>query len=106
MKIKRCLYILIIAMVLMSFTKDSPIVNCKCKGIPLYGKVKVVERFADFDVRIVEFGADLNVRKVTSLPLSCGEWQFVNEFPDFTIRFVDIAPDFTIRYVDFHSGVY
>ena len=97
---------MIIAMVLMSFTKDSPIVNCKCKGIPLYGRVKVVKYHADFNVRIVERMADLNVRKVKSLPLSCGEWQFIETgHPDFTIRIVDFHPDFTIRFVDYHPGV-
>jgi len=106
MKIKRCLFIVIIAMVLMSFTKDSPIVNCKCKGIPLYGRVKVVERFADFNVKIVERFPDLNVKKVEHLPIRCGEWQFVNNFSDFTIRIVDTHADFAIRYVDTHPGVY
>lgn len=106
MKIKRCLFIVIITMILMSFTKDSPIVNCKCKGIPLYGRVKVVKYQADFNVRIVERMADLNVRKVKSLPLSCGEWQFIETgHPDFTIRIVDFHPDFTIRFVDYHPGV-
>ena len=106
MKIKRCFFIVIIAMVLMSFTKDSPIVNCKCKGIPLYGRVKVVKHPADFDVKVVKFAADIDVKKVELLPTRCGEWQFVDISPDFTIRFVDTHANFSIRYVDTHPGVY
>lgn len=98
---KRYIFIGIIAVILMSFTNDKPIVDCKCKGIPLYGRVKIVEYNADFNVRVVKNMADLNVKKVKSLPLSCGEWQFIEDgLPDFTIRIVTYPHDFTIRYVD------
>ena len=59
---------------------------------------------ADFEVKVVHVHADLNVKKVESLPLICGEWQFVEFAPDFTIRYVSSHPDFTIRYVDVFPG--
>lgn len=97
-------FIILIAIILTSFTSDKPIVDCKCEGIPLHGRVKVLEYNADFEVRVVRVHADLEVKKVTSLPLKCGEWQFVESSPDFTVRFVNANPDFTIRYVDVHPG--
>lgn len=84
---------------------DSPVKDCRCKGIPLHGRVRVVDGNADFTVRVVTSAlADLSVRRVTSYPNECGEWQFVNDFSDFTVRFVDGSADFTIRYVDSYSG--
>lgn len=85
--------------------KDSPIEgDCTCKGIPLYGKVKVVENFADFKVKIVSSFPDLKVKTVSSFPDDCGEWQFVESFPDFTIQFVESFPDFTIKFVESFPG--
>lgn len=34
-----------------------------------------------------------------------GEWQFVDNFPDFTIEYVDNFPDFTIQFVDHFPGI-
>lgn len=101
---KRISFIVLMAIILTSFTHDKPIVDCKCDGIPLHGKVKVVKYNADFEVKVVHVHADLNVKKVESLPLICGEWQFVEFAPDFTIRYVSSHPDFTIRYVDVFPG--
>ncbi|MCK9303507.1 MAG: hypothetical protein PHU62_10070 [Bacteroidales bacterium] len=91
-------------------TGDDPVFdkeNCTCNGIPLYGKVRVVESvWADFDVEVTEsVWSDLKVKKVTSFPNKCGEWQFVDGFPDFTIRYVKSNPDFTIKFVDTWPGV-
>ena len=80
--------------------------NCSCKGIPLHGKVKVVTAFADFKVKIVESFPDLDVQVVSSFPDKCGQWQFVESFPDFTIQFVDAFPDFKIKYVNAFPGVH
>ena len=66
--------------------------SCTCKGIPLYGRVKVVQSMsADFRVEVVSSFADLLVTKCTS-PFRCGEWEFVSSFPDFTISFVSSFP--------------
>ena len=79
--------------------------DCSCNGIRLYGKVKVVESFADFDVQIVEAFPDIDVKIVTAFPDECGKWKFVESFPDFTIRFVTSFPDFKIRYVEAFPGM-
>ena len=75
------------------------------KGIKLCGKVKVVKSFADIKVQVVKSFPDLKVQKVSSFPDKIGQWQFVDAFPDFTIRFVDSFPDIKIQYVDSFPGV-
>lgn len=78
--------------------------TCTYGGIPLYGKVKVVDSFADLKVKIVDSFPDLEVKTVTSFPNRCGEWQFVESFPDFTIQFVDSFEDISIKYVGSFPG--
>ena len=78
--------------------------DCMCKGQTLYGKVKVVRNFADFKVKHVSNFPDLKVKRVKNFPDRCGEWQFVDNFPDFTVQFVDNFPDFTIQYVNSFPG--
>ncbi|MDR1544968.1 MAG: hypothetical protein LBS50_11325 [Prevotellaceae bacterium] len=79
--------------------------NCTCKDIPLHGKVKVVTSFADFKVQIVSSFPDLKVKTVTAFPDHCGEWQFVENFPDFTVQFVENFPNFKIQFVENFAGV-
>ncbi len=66
--------------------------DCTYEGIRLFGRVQVVTGFAD-----------INVQKkdafVSAFPDACGEWQLVDSFPDFTVRFVDSFPDITIKEV-------
>lgn len=52
--------------------------DCTYNGIPLHGKVKVVEHFEDLKVKPVQHFAN-----------SCGQWQFVDNFEDFKVKFVD-----------------
>ena len=66
--------------------------DCTLKSKQLYGDVKVVTSFPDFDVKRVESFADLHVKVVESFPDACGRWRFVESFPDFTIRYVDSFP--------------
>lgn len=73
--------------------------------IPLKGKVKIVEHFADFKVQIVKNFADIKVKQVQNFPDDCGEWQYVDNFEDFSIEIVDNFPDFTITYVDNFPGL-
>ena len=87
----------------VAFTEVSG--DCRWKGIPLYGKVKVVDSFPDFKVEIVRSFPDLKVKKVTSFADRCGEWTFVDSFPDFTIKFVNSFPDIKIKYVNSFPGV-
>jgi hypothetical protein len=56
-------------------------------------------------VKVVNAFEDLKVKTVSSFPDDCGEWQFVDSFPDFTIQFVDAFSDFTIQFVDAFPGV-
>jgi len=79
--------------------------ECECNGIPLKGRVKIVENFPDFEVKIVNNFEDIRVKTVTNFPDDCGEWEFVENFPDFTIKFVDNFPDFTIKYVENFPGI-
>jgi hypothetical protein len=86
-------------------TVGDKVVDCECKGVPLYGKVKIVNSFPDFKVKIVESFPDLKVKLVDSFPDSCGKWKIVDSFPDFTIQFVDSFPDFTIKMVESFPGM-
>ena len=79
--------------------------SCTCKGIPLHGRVKVVDSFADFDIHVVESFPDLDVKVVDSFADECGEWIFVDSFADFTVRIVDSFSDFTVRFVGSWPGV-
>jgi hypothetical protein len=79
--------------------------DCTFKGKKLYGKVKVVDAFADFEVKKVDAFADLHVKKVDAFADSCGKWKFVDAFPDFEVKWVDAFPDFEIKMVDAFPGV-
>lgn len=75
-----------------------------CKGIKLYGKVKVVERFADLKVQVVKNFPDLKVKRVKHFANDIGEWQFVSHGEDFTIQYVDKFPDLKIKFVEHFPG--
>jgi hypothetical protein len=55
-------------------------------------------------VQIVTAFPDLKVQLVDASPDSCGEWQMVESFPDFTIQFVTAFPDLKIQYVTAFPG--
>lgn len=78
--------------------------DCKCKEIPLYGKVKFVTSFPDFKIKYVESFPDLKVKFVGSSPRKCGEWQIVESFPDFTVQVVESFSDFTVKAVESFPG--
>jgi len=79
--------------------------GCTFNGKNLYGRVKIVSYFPDVTVKEASYFADLRVQKVDMFASSCGRWQFVDSFPDFTIKFVDYFPDITIKFVDMFPGV-
>ena len=83
--------------------KDEIKYNCSYKGIPLYGKVKVVNAGEDFKVRKVRSFGNLRVREV-KYPKKCGQWEFVETFEDFKIRYVDALEDFSIEFVNGLEG--
>lgn len=79
--------------------------DCTLDGILLYGKVQVVEHFADLKVQVVSSFPDLKVSVVDVFADSCGKWWFVDSFPDFTIQYVDSFPDLKIQYVGSFPGL-
>ena len=74
-------------------------------GIRLWGKVRVVESFADIKVQVVDAFPDLRVQKVSSFPDALGKWQFVTGGEDFTIQFVDSFADIKIQFVNAFPGL-
>ena len=48
---------------------------------------------------------DLKVKTVQHFPDDCGEWQFVEHFPDFKIQYVEHFPDLKIQRVEHFPGV-
>lgn len=78
---------------------------CTFGGMPLHGKVAVVDSSPDIKVQRVSSFPDLDVQKVDAFPDECGQWQFVEEFPDFTIQYVDSFPDVKVRFVDSFPGI-
>jgi hypothetical protein len=79
--------------------------DCTFNGKLLGGKVKVVDSFPDVRVKAVSSFPDLKVKKVSSFADSCGEWQFVDSFPDLKIQYVDSFPDVEIAWVDSFPGM-
>lgn len=73
--------------------------DCTFEGIPLFGRVEYVTAFADVQVSESPF-PDLRVRE-GSFPDSCGEWEIVEAFPDFTVEIVTAFEDFSIEYSSF-----
>ena len=70
--------------------------SCTFKGIRLYGKVQIVDAFADLKVQVVNAFPDLKVKWVSAFPDACGKWQKVNALADFKIQLVDALPDIKI----------
>jgi len=82
--------------------------GCYYMGQKMWGTVKVVEYgFADYDVKIVDYGADLNVKPIEfGFASSCGEWKLTEYgFADFSVKFVDYGiADFDIKLVSYGAG--
>lgn len=80
---------------------------CDFQGHKLMGRVRVVESFPDFNVKVEEDErkAELHVLRVEQPAELCGEWQFVDGMADFTIRFVETGEDFTIAWVKSKPGI-
>ena len=80
---------------------------CDFRGHTLMGRVRVVDAFPDFSVKLEddEKKAELRVRRVEGQPELCGEWQFVDGMADFTIRFVEYGEDFKIAWVKDKPGI-
>lgn len=107
---KKSIFTLAICAILLAFSsniyaKNKVQANCTYKGMPLYGKVKIVPHSADYKVRIVNSFPDLKVQQVNSFANSCGKWQIVDSLQDFSVQIVDNFEDFSIKFVDNFPGV-
>ncbi len=89
----------------VAFAQTNITPNCRYKGVPLYGKVRIVKNFGDFKVQYVNFFPDLKVQYVTHSPSQCGEWQIVDNFEDFTIEIVDHFADIQVKKVNDFPGL-
>ena len=77
-----------------------------CPGAAgLYGKIQVVESFADCTVEVVTSFPDLRVQVVDSFADGPGEWQYVASFPDYTVEFVESFADVEVEFVESFPGV-
>ncbi len=102
---KRLLLLLICFLPLQMLAENPIDDDCTFNGIPLYGKVKIVDIGETFKVRIVDIGEDIKICESNFNETTCGNWQFVTIGEDFSIRFVTIGEDFTIRFVNLGNGV-
>ncbi len=75
------------------------------KGIKLQGKVKIVERNADIKIKVVNNFPDIKVKSVSNFPDQVGKWQFVDNFPDFTVQYVENFEDIKVQFVENFPGV-
>ena len=98
-------FLIFISLLFSPVLYSSSLSSCWLNGVNLYGKVKVVEHFATFKVKVVRNFADLKVKEVAHFADKCGEWQFVNNFEDFSIQYVDAFEDFSIMKVDNFPGI-
>ena len=95
-----------IVFICLSFTADKPVNDdCTCKEIPLFGRVRVVSSYADFKVEVVTAFEDIKIDTTKTITNKCGQWQIVNDFPDFTVQFVNAFPDFKVRFVTAFEGL-
>lgn len=70
----------------------------------LYGRIQIVEAFADVKVQVVKAFPDIRVQKVSAFPDGPGKWQIVDSFPDWKVQIVDAFPDYKIQWVDAFPG--
>lgn len=81
---------------LSSLTVTAGWKGCLFNGVPMLGRVKFVSVGARFKIRVVGTKAALNVKGVTRVAKTCGEWQFVSATPAFTVEIVRDGEDFTV----------
>jgi len=103
--VKHCLLIILVTLIPFFAHAGKIGSDCTFNGMKLYGKVRVVNHFATFKVKVTRGIPDLKVRKVDAFPDGCGRWKFVEAFEDFSVQFVEGIADFSIKYVDAFPGV-
>lgn len=78
---------------------------CTFDGLPLHGRIQVVQSFPDLKVQVVDNFPDLRVQVVENFPDRCGQWQFVEAFPDLKIQYVSAFPDLKIEFATAFPGI-
>lgn len=104
----RCALVLLATLVSGTAPAATPVALAvgDCPGAAaLYGKIQVVESFADCTVKVVTSFADLHVQLVDNFADEPGEWTMVESFPDHTVTFVESFADVEVKYVDSFPGV-
>lgn len=104
---KSLIYCLVFAL-LPVFAAREPIDSdsCTCKGIPLYGRVKIVTEYPDFRIKVTDNYPDIVVKIVDrDYPGECCMWEIVENYPDFTVQFVEDYPDFTVAFSNDSYGI-
>lgn len=71
----------------------------------IFGRIQLVETFADYRVEVVDAFPDLRVKKVDASTEEAGLWHIVDAFPDFRIQIVSVFGDFRIQWVDSFPGI-
>ncbi len=74
------------------------------KACHVYGKIKFVDNFADYQVEVVDHHEDLRVEYVDNFADDPGKWEIVEHHEDYKIEIVDHHEDFTIKEVDNFPG--
>lgn len=73
----------------------------KCQ---LFGKIQIVDAFADVKIQKVDAFADIKVKWVDAFADGPGEWKKVDAFPDYKVQFVDAFADYKIQEVTAFPG--
>lgn len=86
--------------------KDAGTLTKKSTGktIKLSGTFKIVDSYADIEVKIVDLYPDIEVKLVDLYP-GFLEFQKVDLYPDFTVKIVDSYPDIEIKIVDLYPSI-
>ena len=74
------------------------------KTIKLSGTFKIVDSYADIEVKIVDLYPDIEVKLVDLYP-GFLEFKKVDLYPDFTVKIVDLYPDIEIKIVDLYPSI-
>lgn len=109
---KRFLMLLLCAVPLFCHAAGSDVVidkeNCTItkdgETFPLYGRVKIVDDFADVRVKIVDDFADVRVKIVDDFADSCGRITIVDDFADIRVEIVEDFADIRVKLVDSFVG--
>ena len=86
--------------------KDAGTLTKKSTGktIKLSGTFKIVDSYADIEVKIVDLYPDIEVKLVDLYP-GFLEFKRVDSYPDFTVKIVDLYPDIEIKIVDLYPSI-